>query len=71
MRASRCLRGLLDGIVGAAPLAGLLDVPRDDLISAISTLELSDAFELDRTPSVQDAPEEVLLSFDGTTWTPN
>ena len=69
--ASRCLRGLLDGIVGAAPLAGLLDVPRDDLISAISTFELSDAFELDRTPSVQDAPEEVLLSFDGTTWTPN
>jgi len=60
---SRCLRGVLDGTVGAAPLAGLLGIPIDDLIESINSLEFAGALDEDYSLPL-DTPEEALRSFD-------
>ena len=62
---TRCLRGALDGTVGAGPLARLLDVDVDDLIEALSSTgpEAAKAIDSDYSAPV-DPPDVALQSFD-------
>ena len=63
--ASRCLHGALDGVVGAGPLARLLDADIDNIIGALNSIgpETADAIDSDySTP--QDPPEVAIQSFD-------
>ena len=62
--ASRCLSGVLEGTVGAAPLAGLLGMPVDDLIEALNRIESADVIDRADFSSPPDEPEEALRSFD-------
>ena len=63
--ASRCLHGALDGIVGAGPLARLLDVDVDKMIEALNSIgpEAAEAIDGDfSTP--EDPPDVAIQSFD-------
>ncbi|MCY3805505.1 MAG: ImmA/IrrE family metallo-endopeptidase [bacterium] len=63
--ASRCVGGVLDGTISAAPLAGLLGVPVDEMIEMIEMMgqDASDAINTDYSPP-PGSPEDALSSFD-------
>ncbi len=63
--ASRCLHGALDGIVGAGPLARLLDVDVDKMIEALNSIGPDAAEAIDGDFSApEDPPEVAIQSFD-------
>ena len=62
--ATRCLGGVLDGTISAAPLAGLLGVPIDEMIQMINSIAgAADAIKSDYS-SPADPDEDALSSFD-------
>ncbi len=63
--ASRCLHGALAGIVGAGPLARLLDVDVDDMIEALNSIgpEAAEAIDSDYS-SPLDSADVTIQSFD-------
>ena len=63
--ASRCLYGALDGIVGAGPLARLLDVDVDNMIEALNSIgpEAAEAIDGDFS-APEDPPDVAIQSFD-------
>ena len=63
--ATRCLDGALDGIVGAGPLARLLDVDVDDMIEALNSIGPEAAEAIDGDFSFPRDPTDVTIqSFD-------
>lgn len=63
--ASRCLYGALDGIVGAGPLARLLDVDVDKMIEALDSIGPEAAEVIDGDFSApEDPPDVAIQSFD-------
>ena len=63
--AARCLRGALDGTVGAGPLARLLDVDVDDMIEALNSIGPETASAIDGDYSTpQDPPDVAIQAFD-------
>ncbi len=63
--ASRCVSGVLDGTISAAPLAGLLGVPTDEMIEMIEMMgqDAADAINTDYSSPI-DSDAEALSSFD-------
>lgn len=63
--AARCLQGALDGIVGAGPLARLLDVDVDNMIEALNSIgpETAEAIDGDFS-SPLDPTDVTIQSFD-------
>ena len=62
--ATRCLSGVLDGTISAAPLAGLLDVSVDEMIRVIDSIAgAAEAINSDYS-SPPDSDEDALSSFD-------
>ena len=63
--ATRCLHGALDGIVGAGPLARLLDLDVDDMIEALNSIgpEAAEAMDGDFS-SPRDPTDVTIQSFD-------
>ena len=63
--AARCLHGALDGIVGAGPLARLLDLDVDDMIEALNSIgpEAAEAMDGDFS-SPRDPTDVTIQSFD-------
>ena len=63
--ATRCLHGALDGIVGAGPLARLLDVAVDDMIEALNSIGPDAAEAIDGDFSFpRDTTDVTIQSFD-------
>ncbi len=63
--AARCLRGALDGTVGAGPLAQLLDVDVDNMIEALNSIGPEAASAIDSDYSTpQDPPDIAIQAFD-------
>ena len=62
---TRCLRGALDGTVGAGPLAQLLDVAVDDMIEALDSAgpEAAKAINSDYS-APEDPPDVAIQSLD-------
>ena len=63
--AARCLAGIFDGTVSAAPLAGLLDIDTDELLNLVSAIEADGPSKIDgdySTPA--DAQDDFLRGFD-------
>ena len=56
---TRCISGIWDGTISAAPLAGLLDVETDELVEKLSKAwETADAFTEDYS-TLKDSPDVV------------
>ena len=63
--ATRCLQGALDGIVGAGPLARLLDLDVDDMIEALNSIGPEAAEAIDGDFSFpRDSTDVTIQSFD-------
>ena len=63
--ATRCLDGAVDGIVGAGPLARLLDVDVDDMIEALNSIGPEAAEAIDGDFSFpRDSTDVTIQSFD-------
>ncbi len=62
--ATRCLHGALDGVVGAGPLARLLDMHVDDMIKALNSIgpEAAEAIDGDFS-SPRDTADVTMQSF--------
>ena len=62
--ATRCLSGVLDGAIGAAPLAGLLGVPTDEMIGMIDSIAGAEGAINSDYSTPADSDEDALSSFD-------
>ena len=62
--AARCLSGVLDGTISAAPLAELLEIPVDEMIEVINSIDgAAEAINSDYS-SPADPDDDALLRFD-------
>ena len=62
--ATRCLSGVLDGAIGAAPLAGLLGIPIDEMIGMIDSIAGAEGAINNDYSTPGDSDEDALSSFD-------